>query len=341
MECWELNTIFVANHEKFHAEADKHYWKAIAELIPNEMPTTEKRGKKDKEKEKKPSTVVVQGPKLGKPTDLSRMRQILLELKHETPLHLKHSPPAPEQVQDAKSGNSSVPPAAPVTSNRICRNCCLNSFLSTFISYKDKEKKPSIVVAQGPKSGKPTDLSTIRQILLELKHETPLHQNHSPPAPEQAQDAKSGNSSVPAAAPVTSNRRGRKPTDLSRMRQILLELKHETPLHLKHSPPAPEQVQDAKSGNSYVPSAAPVTSNRRGRKPTDLSRMRQILLELKHETPLHFNHSPPAPEQVQDAKFGNSSVPAAAPVTCNHRGRNCCLNSFVSTFICYKTTSCY
>ncbi|KAK8669833.1 hypothetical protein V6N13_104602 [Hibiscus sabdariffa] len=201
--------IFVANHEKFHAEADKHYWKAIAELIPNEMPTTEKRGKKDKEKEKKPSTVVVQGPKLGKPTDLSRMRQILLELKHETPLHLKHSPPAPEQVQDAKSGNSSVPPAAPVTSNRICRNCCLNSFLSTFISYKDKEKKPSIVVAQGPKSGKPTDLSTIRQILLELKHETPLHQNHSPPAPEQAQDAKSGNSSVPAAAPVTSNRRGR------------------------------------------------------------------------------------------------------------------------------------
>ncbi|GMI86256.1 clathrin light chain 2 [Hibiscus trionum] len=115
----EREKIFVADHEKFHAEADKHYWKAIAELIPNEVPTIEKRGKKDKEK--KPSIAVVQGPKPGKPTDLSRMRQILLKLKHETPLHLKLSPPppeaAPEKVQEAKSGNISVPAAAPVTSN--------------------------------------------------------------------------------------------------------------------------------------------------------------------------------------------------------------------------------
>ncbi|XWS07653.1 hypothetical protein CRYUN_Cryun41cG0007900 [Craigia yunnanensis] len=55
--------LFVANQEKFHAEADKHYWNAIAELIPNEVPTIEKRGKKDKEK--KPSIVVVQGRKPG------------------------------------------------------------------------------------------------------------------------------------------------------------------------------------------------------------------------------------------------------------------------------------
>ncbi|TYI86614.1 hypothetical protein E1A91_D04G077200v1 [Gossypium mustelinum] len=112
--------IFVANHEKFHAEADKHYWKAIAELIPNEVPTIEKRGKK--EKEKKPSIVVVQGPKPGKPTDRSRMRQILVKLKHNTPSHLKHSPPPPPAAaaakdQDAKTGNtSSVPAALPVTS---------------------------------------------------------------------------------------------------------------------------------------------------------------------------------------------------------------------------------
>ncbi|TYH76365.1 hypothetical protein ES332_D04G080700v1 [Gossypium tomentosum] len=113
--------IFVANHEKFHAEADKHYWKAIAELIPNEVPTIEKRGKK--EKEKKPSIVVVQGPKPGKPTDRSRMRQILVKLKHNTPSHLKHSPPPPPPAaaaakdQDAKTGNtSSVPAALPVTS---------------------------------------------------------------------------------------------------------------------------------------------------------------------------------------------------------------------------------
>ncbi|KAK8574499.1 hypothetical protein V6N13_034234 [Hibiscus sabdariffa] len=111
----EREKIFVADHEKFHAEADKHYWKAIAEFIPNKMPTIEKRGKKDKET--KPSIVVVQGPKPGKPTDLSRMRQILLKLKNETPLHLKHSPPAPEKVQDSKSGNISVRAAAPVTGN--------------------------------------------------------------------------------------------------------------------------------------------------------------------------------------------------------------------------------
>ncbi|KAE8735149.1 Clathrin light chain 2 [Hibiscus syriacus] len=114
----EREKIFVANHEKFHAEADKHYWKAIAELIPNEVPTIEKRGKKDKEK--KPFIVVVQGPKPGKPTDRSRMRQILLKLKHDTPPHLKHSPPPqvadPAKDQDAKTSNTSVP-AAVVTSS--------------------------------------------------------------------------------------------------------------------------------------------------------------------------------------------------------------------------------
>ncbi|KAL4378640.1 hypothetical protein GQ457_02G022250 [Hibiscus cannabinus] len=115
----EREKIFVANNEKFHAEADKHYWKAIAELIPNEVPTIEKRGKKDKEK--KPSIVVVQGPKPGKPTDRSRMRQILVKLKHDTPPHLKHSPPPPEAApakdQAATSSDTSVPAAPPVTSS--------------------------------------------------------------------------------------------------------------------------------------------------------------------------------------------------------------------------------
>ncbi|TXG50141.1 hypothetical protein EZV62_026016 [Acer yangbiense] len=60
--------------KKFYDEADKNYWKAIAELLPNEVPTIEKKkGKKDQEK--KPSIVVIQGPKPCKPTDLSRMQQ--------------------------------------------------------------------------------------------------------------------------------------------------------------------------------------------------------------------------------------------------------------------------
>ncbi|PPD77089.1 hypothetical protein GOBAR_DD25983 [Gossypium barbadense] len=84
------------NREKFHAVAEKNYWKAIAELIPHEVPTIEKRGKKDKEK--KPSIIVIQGPKPGKPTDLSRMRQILVKLKHSPPPHLKPQMPPPPKV---------------------------------------------------------------------------------------------------------------------------------------------------------------------------------------------------------------------------------------------------
>ncbi|XP_024158704.1 clathrin light chain 2-like [Rosa chinensis] len=86
--------------EKFHAESDKNYSKAITDLIPNEVPAIEKkRGKKDQEK--KPSIVVVQGPKPGKPTELSTMRQILLKLKHNMPPHLKPSPLAPAAAPEA------------------------------------------------------------------------------------------------------------------------------------------------------------------------------------------------------------------------------------------------
>ncbi|KAA8534084.1 hypothetical protein F0562_031723 [Nyssa sinensis] len=108
----EKEKLFLASQEKFHAEADKNYWKTIAELIPNEVPAVEKkRGKKDQEK--KPSTVVIQGPKPGKPTDLSRMRQILVKLKHNTPPHLKPSPPpAPTPAKDAKTAAAAPAPRA-------------------------------------------------------------------------------------------------------------------------------------------------------------------------------------------------------------------------------------
>ncbi|KAM1069593.1 hypothetical protein EV1_001405 [Malus domestica] len=107
----EREKLFLTNQEKFHAEVDKNYRKAIADLIPNEVPAIEKkRGKKDQEK--KPSILVVQGPKPGKPTELSRMRQILLKLKHNTPPHLKPSPPAPAPTKDAKLSSSAPPKAA-------------------------------------------------------------------------------------------------------------------------------------------------------------------------------------------------------------------------------------
>ena len=93
--------LYYAQQEKFHKEADNQFWKAIADIIPREVPNFEKRrGKKDDEK--KPSVFVVQGPKPGKPTDMARMRQILAKLKTNPPLHMRPPPPK-EEGKDGKS----------------------------------------------------------------------------------------------------------------------------------------------------------------------------------------------------------------------------------------------
>lgn len=103
----EREKLFLASQEKFHADADKHYWKAIQELIPQEIPNIDKkRGKKAQEK--KPSIVVIQGPKPGKPTDLSRLRHILLKLKHSPPPHMKAPTPPPAASKDGGAASAAA-----------------------------------------------------------------------------------------------------------------------------------------------------------------------------------------------------------------------------------------
>ena len=93
--------IYLTNQEKFHKEADKHYWKAIAEIIPREVANIDKRRGK-KEAENKPSINVMRGPKPGKPADLARMCQMILKLKQNPPPHMM--PPPPKEDKDAKEG---------------------------------------------------------------------------------------------------------------------------------------------------------------------------------------------------------------------------------------------
>ncbi|CAN7008131.1 unnamed protein product [Brassica oleracea var. botrytis] len=107
----EKEKLYVETQEKLYAEASKNYWKAIAELVPKEVPTIEKRrGKKKEDDPKKPTISVIQGPKPGKPTDLSRMRQILLKLKQNPPTHLKL---APQPSSEAAAPPKNVPETKP------------------------------------------------------------------------------------------------------------------------------------------------------------------------------------------------------------------------------------
>nr|GMD57644.1 clathrin light chain 2-like [Ipomoea batatas] len=115
----EKEKLFLSSHEKFYAEADKHYWETIAELVLNEVPTTVKKNTKD-DQQRKHSIAVIQGPKPGKPADLSRMQEILLKLKHNAPPHLDLSQPPSTTTATTKGGRNeaATPGAAGVISPR-------------------------------------------------------------------------------------------------------------------------------------------------------------------------------------------------------------------------------
>ncbi|XP_020599296.1 LOW QUALITY PROTEIN: clathrin light chain 1-like [Phalaenopsis equestris] len=132
---------FLTNQENFHANADKHYWKAITEIIPNEVPTIKTRGKK--EQEKKTSITVVPGPKPGKPTDLSRMRQLLVKLKHTPPPQMKEDGDSEVKKADKK-----------ITSEEA------SSVSDAKSSQKEVTQVPEVAVAEGKIAAEPNAVST-------------------------------------------------------------------------------------------------------------------------------------------------------------------------------------
>ncbi|KAJ7558854.1 hypothetical protein O6H91_04G058800 [Diphasiastrum complanatum] len=89
----EKQKAFLANQEIFYATAHKHYWKAVSELILNsELSLADSNGRdlgKDQQKKQCHMILKVEGPKPGKATELTRMLEVILKLKHNIPAYIQ------------------------------------------------------------------------------------------------------------------------------------------------------------------------------------------------------------------------------------------------------------
>ncbi|KAG6752426.1 hypothetical protein POTOM_044654 [Populus tomentosa] len=75
------------NDNNMHSSEVYGFGMPSPKIIPREVPSIDKRRGR-KVDEEKPSIAVIQGPKPGKPTDLSRMRQLFVKLEQNPPPHM-------------------------------------------------------------------------------------------------------------------------------------------------------------------------------------------------------------------------------------------------------------
>eukprot|EP00897_Mesotaenium_endlicherianum_P010243 jgi/Mesen1/9247/ME000006S09245 len=104
----EKEKAFVTNLESLNAKKGGNHWEAVVAHVNFDAPTGKKDSKaKSKEGPVRTSTLLADA-KPGKQTDLARMRQILLKLKHSPPSKNAPSTEAPKAPPAAKPVEASA-----------------------------------------------------------------------------------------------------------------------------------------------------------------------------------------------------------------------------------------